>query len=159
MMYYYELKIKDDDPYDSLDTYCVTLSSEKEYSDFEFNSIVQDCIDECIDLYCGMEVYKGKQPCDYSIDELLSRFNLPTALKKRGINICYITSCAELECGRIFSENFKNEYLFERYKDKTLGKCYKCDYKKYNNFDGCPVPHKRRTNRSDDKKNLLKILK
>ena len=62
----------------------IILSSEKEYSQFEFNSIVQDCIDECIDLYCNRDTYNNKEPCWYTVDELLNRFNLPFLLKKYG---------------------------------------------------------------------------
>ena len=39
------------------------LSSEKENSQFKFNCFVQDCIDECIDLYSNIDTYKNKEPC------------------------------------------------------------------------------------------------
>ena len=83
-MYYYKIQINCDDPLDEDDF--IILSSEKEYSQFEFNSIVQDCIDECIDLYCNRDTYNNKEPCWYTVDELLNRFNLPFLLK---VNIQY----------------------------------------------------------------------
>ena len=56
-MYYYKIQVNCDDPLDEDDF--IILSSEKEYSQFEFSSIVQDCIDECIDLYCSRDTYNN----------------------------------------------------------------------------------------------------
>ena len=140
-MYYYKIQVNCDDPLDEDDF--IILSSEKEYSQFEFSSIVQDCIDECIDLYCNRDTYNNKEPCWYTVDELLNRFNLPFLLKKYGFKLCYTTAQVELQCGRIFSEEFKSPFFFDRSKDKILGQC-DCKYKNHSIFKGCPVPHRRR---------------
>ena len=139
-MYYYKIQVKCDDSSD--DDYII-LSSKKKYNQFEFNSIVQDCIDECIELYCNRDTYTNNEPCWYTVDELFNRLNLPFLLKKYGFQLCYMTSEVELECGRIFSQKYQSSFLFNRYRNKILGQC-DCKYKNHSTFEGCPVPHKRR---------------
>ncbi len=140
-MYYYKISI--DTEYEGSDN--MIVGHEERFTNFEFNTIVLECIDECVDMFCSQDEYKNKEPCYFNADDLFVRYYLPHLLRIRGFEICRPMYTCNIMNGRILADNeFKSSFLFERYKDKEIGQCVDCSFEGKRFFEGCPVHHKRR---------------
>lgn len=140
-MYYYKISIVTE--FEGSED--MVVGHEEYYTNFEFNAIVLDCIDECVSAICSQSEYKNIEPCYFNADDLLKSFYLPYHLKACGFEICTPAHTCNIMNGRILADNeFQSPFLFERYKDEEIGRCVECHFEGKKFFEGCPVPHKRR---------------
>ena len=140
-MYYYKISI--DTEYEGSED--MIVGHEERFTNFEFNTIVLECIDECVDIFCSQNEYKNKEPCYFNVDDLLTHFYLPHHLRIRGFEICRPMFTCNIMNGRILADNeFQSPFFVKRYKNKEIGQCVDCSFEGKRFFEGCPVYHKRR---------------
>ena len=153
-MFYYKINLFE--PYEGSDD--ILISHDKQFTEFELSSIVQEAIDKVVEKYSKTDYsYSEWCPCNQKISLCLpSEGGYPEGLfgsvlsflrYDYGFEIIIPYEEISIQRSYLFNKEFNEDnptYLFERYKDLVLGECTDCFRENRISYDDCPVENKLR---------------
>lgn len=138
-MYFYEIEV-----YPSLlGNEKIIMGHDDCFDNHQLNVIVQEAFDECIEKYCNKTLLdKGEEACRMEVRTIFKEYLL-LQLQNHGFKSIKINKTCSIRTGTLFfDDNGCNPVLKNRYKDKILPICKKCE--RIGNDDKCVVPNKRK---------------
>lgn len=123
-------------------------SHDKEYTQYEFSLIVQDCIDEVIMDYAKQkEFLPNDEPCLLDLFELIRSPPFIKSMRTRGFDLIKPQAVCRISNSKVFSTEFGgSDVLRERYSSLSLGycrDCYRTNEEIPEEYEECPVQNKR----------------
>lgn len=138
-MYVYEIEVY----YPFYENDKIVMGHDGCFDNHQLNIIVQEAFDECIEKYIDKPVLdKGEEACKIEVGTIFEK-HLPSQLKNHGFRNIRINATCSIQSGTLFFDNNGcNLVLKNRYKDKILPICKKCE--RIGNDDKCVVPNERK---------------
>lgn len=140
-MYFYEIEVY----HQLVGSDKIIMSHDDRFDNHQLNIIVQEAFDECIEKYCNKTLLeKGEEACRMEVETIFEK-HLPSQLQNHGFKSIKINATCLIQSGALFSNDAPtNIVLKNRYKDKILPPCKKCE--RIGNDGKCVVPNTRKNN-------------
>lgn len=139
-MYFYEIEV-----YRSFfENGKIIMGHDNCFDNYQLAIIVQEAFDECIEKYCDKLVLdEGEEACRMRVGTIFEKY-LPLQLENRGFKSIKVKAKSFIQGGALFVDDECNPVLKNRYKDKILPICKKCE--RIGNDGKCIVPNTRKDN-------------
>ena len=138
-MYFYKIEV-----YPSLlGNEKIIMGHDDCFDNHQLNIIVQEAFDECIEEYCNETLLdEGEEACRMEVRTIFKEYLL-SQLQNHGFRNIKVNATCSIQSGTLFFDNNGcNLVLKNRYKDKILPICKKCE--RIGNDDKCVVPNERK---------------
>lgn len=137
-MYFYEIEVY----HSFFENGKIIMGHDNCFDNYQLAIIVQEAFDECIEKYCNKTLLnKGEEACKMKVGTIFAEY-LPIQLQKHGFKSIKIKAKSFIQGGTLFVDDECNPVLKNRYRDKILPICKKCE--RIGNDDKCVVPNKRK---------------
>lgn len=137
-MYFYEIEVY----HSFFENGKIIMGHDDCFDNYQLAIIVQEAFDECIEKYCNKTLLnKGEEACKMKVGTIFAEY-LPLQLQNHGFKSIKIKAKSFIQGGTLFVDDECNPVLKNRYKDKILPICKKCE--RIGNDGKCVVPNTRK---------------